>query len=136
MQQKKIAKEQWHRFCEEFNRAHHGWLVTLLATESARMDIEPDEAEQDARHLTPMVPLHGVLLEAAQDGMHVGVEVGPEEHRMTHVLPGPVAGLFSLSEDEEHLGLRIDDVKGGSTLVRFRSAASPEALDGIAPSEM
>jgi hypothetical protein len=51
---------------------------------------------------------------------------------MTHTIDRPTRVMFQQSQAGEHQGLEITSADGTTTVVRFRTAMKPEALDGIA----
>lgn len=130
-----IPAIQWQEFCESFTRQHHGWLVNMCRLDTRAM--ERNEApEQEAVRLFPVNrPLQEVRQRQNGDQAEIIVTAGTGKDE-TSVLIEDAIALFSLRNGDVHHGLRIDSRSGATTLIKFRAAADPEALDGLAASEL
>ena len=117
-----IAHDQWTAYLDSFSREHLDWLVTveIRSPEGRLMVVEQR-------------PLKGVSVDRAEDLDRAYIEVGdaPGAH-MTHTVERPVRVTFKQSPSGKHQGLEIATANGTTTVVRFRSAMEPEALDGVA----
>ncbi|RRQ21002.1 hypothetical protein [Thiohalobacter thiocyanaticus] len=135
LKQIEVPVAQWPEFCETFDRAHHGWLVTVTDIATARLDPPPSQPEREGKTISREQPLRRVTLARRREAMELVIEVGEGEEAIT-VPAGPVMKLFRLRVNDQHQGLRIDTANGRSTLIWFRTPALPEALDGLAPEEL
>lgn len=128
-----ITADQWPRFCEDFSRQHRGWLVTTGTLERAHR-IPEEELDDGSWHRTARdLPFSGLSLEPnhrdlvmmlGEGKLHISEPI----HQVTRIC--------MLETDEgAHAGLRIEKSNGSGVLLRFRVAARPESLDGVAASE-
>lgn len=117
MNQREIPRQEWPQFLESFGRRHRAWLATV--------EEWPRGAPETTRALDQ--PLESL---GAEDGAIVIRFRDTPELR--------VDALRELRLDVtargEELGLDFDTGRG-VTRLRFRAAALPEELDGMAPSE-
>ncbi|MDZ7754100.1 MAG: hypothetical protein U5S82_21280 [Gammaproteobacteria bacterium] len=126
-----IPPREWAAFCARFGDQHHGWLVEVsrLATR---------EAADEGAEATPLMagyrPLTGVTTQTSGGRTAVVVTAGDGDDGVSLVVDDVVA-LYSRRIGDAHQGLRIDSADGTTTLVQFRTAAVPDALDGLAESE-
>ena len=54
----------------------------------------------------------------------------PDDH-VSHIINGPTRVVLEETEEGAHKGLRIEAADGETTLLRFRSPALPETVDGV-----
>ncbi len=117
-----IPHEQWLAFLDSFSRQHLDWLVTI-EVESLPGTLIAVEQRQ----------LKGISIDRAdgKERAYIQVGYGTKEH-ITHIVDSPTHIRFKRSETGAHEGLEIESADGTTTVIRFRSAARPEMLDGIA----
>ena len=117
-----IAHNQWRGYLDSFSREHMDWLVTVeVRSPEGRLII----VEQQ--------PFKGVSLDRAEGVERAYVQVGDgAETHVTHMVERPVRVVFRQGPSGEHQGLEIGSANGTTTVIRFRSAMRPEALNGIA----
>jgi len=131
MENIEIPSAEWVEFCERFSDQHHGWLVQVSR-------LPTREAGHDNPAATPLMggylPLTGVTIRTSGEATAVVVTAGGDDEGGSLVVDDVVA-LFSQRVGDAHQGLRIDSADATSTLVRFRAAAVPDSLDGLAESE-
>jgi hypothetical protein len=130
-----IAQSDWQQFCEDFSRQHHGWLVSISQLDTTAVEPDADAGPQGARLFPGHSPLQEVRKGRSDDRFEIMVTVGEGTEETSFLIENAVA-LFRRRKGEAHQGLRIDSGDGKTTLVEFRSAAVPEALDGLADSEL
>jgi len=117
MNQREIPRREWPQFLESFGRRHRSWLATV--------EEWPREAPERTRAVDQ--PLESL---DAQDGA-IAIHLG--DGAVVRV-EAPQSLRVDITERGEELGLDLDSARG-VTRLRFRAAALPEELDGIAPSE-
>ena len=117
MNQREIPRQDWPEFLESFGRRHRSWLATV--------EEWPREAPERTRAVDQ--PLESLGVEDGAIAIHLG------EREVLRV-DAPQALRVDVTERGEELGLDLDSARG-VTRLRFRAAALPEELDGIAPSE-
>jgi len=117
MNQREIPRREWPQFLASFGRRHRSWLATI------------EEWPRGAPERTRAVdrPLESLGAEDGAIAIHLG---GGEVLRVE----APRALRVDVTARGEELGLDLDTARG-TTRLRFRAAALPEELDGIAPSE-
>lgn len=131
MTQMDIPPAKWPEFLSEFNRLHHGWLVTVGVVDT---DLLARAPHPQAYVVSEQEPLEEIR--ASTGGEDVAIVTGRERGRIAHYVHNPMRLLLDRSEEGTDESLRIDDDAGRSTLVRFRSTLPPEALDGLAETEL
>jgi hypothetical protein len=115
-----VAPSEWGSFLENFSRQHQNWLVTIeVATPKGRLVVVAQRR------------LKGMSLEsAAKKRAYIEVSDKPDEH-ITHAVNAPTRLIFKRTQAGAHQGIEIMSADGSITTIRFRSAAWPEAIDGI-----
>jgi len=132
MAEAEIPPEQWQSFCNQFSQQHHGWLVTLSVVETKRLETDLGAAESAARPLARDATFQGITAELRDKNIELVLFVGEGPQRISHSVQQPLRICFAQTRQGAHQGLRIDAADGETTLVRFRTAALLETLDGIA----
>ena len=117
MNQREIPRRDWPEFLASFGRRHRSWLATV--------EEWPREAPERTRALDQ--PLESLGAEDGAIAIHLG-------HGEVLRVEAPRALRVDVTARGEELGLDLDTARG-TTRLRFRAAALPEELDGIAPSE-
>jgi hypothetical protein len=129
-----IPESEWQQFCERFTRQHHGWLVGMRQLDTR--DLLRGETAAQAR--VRLFPGNRLLQEVREgrsnDSVEVMVTVGEGADETSYLIEDAVA-LYSRRAGDAHQGLRIDSNHGKTTLIEFRTAAEPQALDGLAEAE-
>ena len=117
-----IPREQWKNFFDSFSRQHEGWLATLevFATDLG--------AQEEAREL----PLSGISLSSAKNEDSIALSLGkePEDH-ITHIIQKPEQVWVERTSEGVNTALEIESKDQTKTLLRFRSPALPELVDGV-----
>jgi hypothetical protein len=121
MQNRQVPQSEWFTFFKGFSRRHEDWLVTVRVV-SSRLG-----SQVEARDL----PLEGIV--ATPDGqgpisIHVGRAV---DKHMEHEVVEPLQVWVELTDDGGEAALEIESRDGTKTILQFRSAPPPEAVDGI-----
>jgi hypothetical protein len=117
MNQREIPRGEWPAFLDWFGRRHRSWLATV--------EEWPREAPERTRAVDQ--PLESLAPEGGAIAIHLG---SGEVLRVE----APQALRVDVTARGEELGLDLE-TSGGVTRLRFRAAALPEELDGVAPSE-
>ncbi len=117
MNQREIPRPEWPDFLASFGRRHRSWLATV--------EEWPHEAPERTRAVDQ--PLESL---APEDGA-IAIRLGSGEVLRVEA---PQALRVDVTPRGEELGLDLE-TRRGVTRLRFRAAALPEELDGVAPSE-
>ena len=129
-----VPRPRWPEFCAGFSREHHGWRVTLLRAPAPEMEADPAAALAAAERLASEGPLQALECSEHDHRFDITVQVGDGEGQVVRLQD--VVALRDERQGRAHQGLRIDTADGASVLVAFRVAAPPEALDGLAETEL
>jgi hypothetical protein len=117
-----VARDEWAEFLDSFSRQHRAWLATVERPASGSFS--------DPRPLVAVVP--------RQDGDGVtAIEIAfGESHGDIVRVDNPIQIRVRKTDDGADRGLDIVDDHGMCTQVRFRAAAVPEMVDGVAPGQL
>jgi hypothetical protein len=130
----KIPENEWPQFCEGFTRQHHGWLIGMRQLNTAELQRDEASGYKPIELFTGNRSLQEIR-QGYKDGLvEIMVTVG-EGLEETSFLIEDIVALYRRKVADAHQGLRIDSNNGTTTLIEFRVAAEPEALDGLAKSE-
>lgn len=119
---REIPRDDWINFLDSFSRQHEGWLVTIDQEKPERRSTEAENR-----------PLTGISTDHldSRDQVYVSVDKQASEH-LTHTITQPRRIRLIVTQSGAHETLEIESASGSRMLVRFRSPARPETLDGIA----
>lgn len=122
MATKEIPREAWTEFFDSFSRRHEGWLVTVQVLGSVGAQVEARE-----------LPLRGISSD--RDGKNtISIMVGAtSEKRATHIIGKPTHVHVEETAAGADRALQVESESGETTLISFRSAVSPEMVDGVLP---
>lgn len=132
METRAIPADQWSDYCARFARQHRGWLATLSRLPTA--DLQTGEPVVAEAIYSDNRPLTDIRARRGEDGVEVMITLGGDDGDSA-LRVEDVVTLHSRRLAGADEGLRIDSRDGTSTLLEFRAAADPEALDGLADSE-
>jgi len=122
MTTEEIRPSQWREFFDAFSRAHEKWLATIEV-------LGPMGAQEEAREL----PLMGVTAEEQSHGGAIEITVGDGDQTLTHSIGEPTRVQVERTSEGAEAAVQIESKSGERTLLRFRSAVSPELVDGMLP---
>jgi hypothetical protein len=116
-----IAREAWTTTLDEFSTAHQGWLVSLDVldvTIGAQSEVDD-------------LPLLGVSVGGPHESA-VTIAAGRSwtEH-VTHTIHSPTRVQLERRDDGADVALQIESADGAKAILRFRTAARPETVDGM-----
>jgi hypothetical protein len=123
MPSRDIPREQWMTFLDSFSRQHERWLVNVeVVTDGLGAHREVREKR-----------LIGVSADLkSRDSSTISIIAGDRsDDHVNHIINGPTRVALEETEEGAHKGLRIEAADGETTLLLFRSPASPETVDGI-----
>ena len=125
MPSRDIPREQWMTFLDSFSRQHERWRVNVeVVTDGLGAHREVREKR-----------LIGVSADLkSRDSSTISIIAGDRsDDHVNHIINGPTRVALEQTEEGAHKGLRIEAADGETTLLLFRSPASPETVDGILP---
>ena len=117
-----IPRDTWTKTLDEFSRLHAGWLVSLDVLDSTT-GAQPEVVD---------LPLLGVSGGRADDSA-ITISAGRSwaEH-ISHTIHAPTRVQLERREDGADIALQIESADDAKVILRFRVAALPETVDGIA----
>ena len=117
-----IPQTEWNEFLEAFSRRHEHWLAT----------IETHDLETGETVASRFTPLQSIQLDLEdQRNPRINVTVRSDEKEIKHILFRPSEVTLEVADDGNDKAIRVVSLNTVTT-VRFRVAASPELLDGVA----
>ena len=121
---REIPRNGWADFFDGFSRRHEGWLVTIEILDKQLGD--QIEVENKA--------LKGIVVERHRDPRVIDIFIWnkPDED-VAHIIDRPTRVWVQETERGAEAAVEIESEDHGTTLLRFRSAALPETVDGVAP---
>jgi hypothetical protein len=123
MQTTEITPESWFQRLDEFTAMHEGWLVS----------VDVLDPEIGAQPEIENLPLLGVSPDRIDHDPTIVVSVARSatEH-FTHVVRKVTHVYLERTDEGADAALQIESADGSKTILRFRTAALPETVDGIA----
>lgn len=117
-----IPRREWSSKLDEFSRMHDGWLVSLDIVMAQSIS-----AQREFRQL----PLVGITAEPF-DGGTISIAVAePTGDHVTHTIHSPTHVFIDKTETGANAALEIDSADGTKAVLRFRTTALPETVDGV-----
>ena len=117
-----IPQTEWNEFLKAFSRRHEHWLVT----------IETHDLKTGETVASRFTPLQSIQLDLEdQKNPRINVTVRSDEKEIKHILFRPSEVTLDVADDGNDKAIRVVSLNTVTT-VRFRVAASPELLDGVA----
>jgi len=122
---REIEREQWPDFFDAFSRRHEGWLVTIEVLDKELGD--QIEVENKA--------LKGIVAERKRDPRVIDIFVWnkPDEDA-SHIIDKPTRVWVEETDEGAEAAIEIESEDHGTTLLKLRTPALPETVDGIGPS--
>ena len=117
-----IPQTEWSEFLEAFTRRHEHWLIT----------IETNDLKTGETVASRFMPLQFIQLDLEdQKNPRINVTVRSDEKEIKHIFFRPSELILDVSDDGNEKAIRVTSLNTVTT-IRFRVAASPELLDGVA----
>lgn len=132
-----IDKGRWPHFCPTFARRHRGWLVSVHERDTAALPADATDEPMPAEGLVAQdMALHGIDCQTPEaEGASLTLALAGPNGPLTYAIADPVRLSLERTATGADQGLRIDSDTGRTVFLRFRAAAQPEALDGLADLE-
>ena len=116
-----VPRREWSSRLDEFSRIHDGWLVSLVIKAKSA-------GEQREFRLMPLV---GITAEPT-DGGTISIAVAePTGENLTHMIHAPPRGSVEETDAGATAALEIESADGTKAVLRFRTTARPETVDGV-----
>ena len=121
MQTVKIPRDTWPQAFEHFNAIHEGWLVSVDV-------LTPTIGAQPEVHDLPLV---GIVAEPQGGGtISIGVARSGFD-QITHTIHSPTSVWIERTDEGADAALQIESAEGITTIVRIKTPALPETVDGV-----
>jgi hypothetical protein len=122
MQTAEIPRDRWRQALNEFSAIHEGWLISIEVLASAI------GAQLEVHDL----PLVGVVAESPRGADTISVFAAKSgfDH-VAHIIHSPTRVWIERTDQGADVALQIESGEGTMTLVRFRTPALPEEVDGV-----
>jgi hypothetical protein len=122
MQTVQIPREAWSQTLNDFSAMHEGWLVSVDVL-SAEIGAQPEVHD---------LPLVGVVAEPDGDGGTITISAARQAAgQITHTIHSPTRVWIERTDEGADAAVQIESADGAKTIVRFRTPALPETVDGV-----
>lgn len=122
MQTLEIRRDSWSRTLAEFSASHEGWLISVDV-------LTPTIGAQPEVHDLPLV---GVVAEPHNGGGAITIAAGRSgAGQITHTIQSPTRVWIERTDAGADVALEVESAEGMTTIVRFRTPALPETVDGV-----
>jgi Family of unknown function (DUF5335) len=117
MQTVEVQPARWPQALAEFSAVHEGWLVSvdILAPSLG--------AQPEVRDL----PLVGVVAEPR----NIIIAAARPEGQITHTIHSPTHVRIERTNEGADVAIQIDSAEGTTTILRLKTPALPETVDGM-----
>jgi hypothetical protein len=117
-----ISRRDWSGRLDEFSRMHEGWLVSLDIVMARSIG-----AQREFRQM----PLVGITAEPIDGGTITIAVAEPAGGHVTHTIHSPTHVFLDRTEKGANAALEIESADGMKAILRFRTTALPETVDGV-----
>lgn len=116
-----IPRNAWPETFKEFSAMHQGWLISVDV-------LAPTIGAQPQVHDLPLV---GVTAEPRNGAGTITISAATSSvGQITHTIHSPTKVWIERTDGGADAALQIESADGPTTIVRFRTAALPETVDG------
>jgi len=118
----KIARDAWPQALDQFSAVHEGWLVSVDI-------LTPTIGAQPEVHDLPLV---GVVAEPNAGGGTISISAANASFdQITHTIHSPTSVWIERTEEGADAALQIESAEGTTTILRLKTPALPETVDGV-----
>lgn len=122
MQTVQIPREAWSQTLDDLSAMHEGWLVSVDVL-SAEMGAQPEVHD---------LPLVGVVAEPDGDGGTITISAAHQDAgQITHTIHSPIRLWIERTDEGADAAVEIESADGTKAIMRFRTPALPETVDGV-----
>jgi hypothetical protein len=122
---REIERAQWPDFFDAFSRSHEGWLVTIEVLDKELGD--QIEVENKA--------LKGIVAERRGDPKVIDIFVWNKPNEdSSHIIDKPTRVWVEETNEGADAAIEIESKDHATTLLKLRTPALPETVDGAGPS--
>ena len=116
-----VPRQDWRRTLDEFSTMHEGWLVSLDLL-APTLGAQPQICDLPLRGITAETDAHAsaiTIAAARSDG-----------DQLTHVIQSPTHVRIERTDKGADVALEIESADGTAAILRFKTVALPETVDG------
>ena len=122
MQTVNIPRDAWPQALDQFSAVHEGWLVSVDILAST-LGAQPEVHD---------LPLVGVVAEPHEGGGTISISAARSGFdQITHTIHAPTAVWIERTDEGADAALQIESAEGATTIVRLKTPALPETVDGV-----
>jgi hypothetical protein len=117
-----VPQREWTRTLDEFSSIHNGWLVSLDVL-GPELGVQPQIRD---------LPLRGVTAETSlrSPAITIAAGRGDGEH-ISHIIHSPTHVRIERTDEGADVAMQIESDDGLAAILRFKTVALPETVDGI-----
>ena len=117
-----VPQREWTRTLDEFSSIHNGWLVSLDVL-GPELGVQPQIRD---------LPLRGVTAETSLRSPAITISAGRGDgEHISHIIHSPTHVRIERTDEGADVAMKIDSDDGLAAILRFRTVALPETVDGI-----
>jgi hypothetical protein len=117
-----IPRKDWQRALDEFSTVHDGWLVSLDVL-GPTLGVQPEIRD---------LPLRGVTAEAGGPDPTIMISAARDDgEHITHIIHSPTHVRLEKTNEGADVALQVESLEGMATILRFKTVALPENVDGM-----
>jgi hypothetical protein len=116
-----IPRADWSRALKEFSASHQGWLVSLDIL-SPTIGAQPEITD---------LPLVGVTFEPDDGGTMTMTAAPSADDHITHAIRSPSRVWIERTDAGADVALEVESADSTKAILRFKTAALPETVDGV-----
>jgi len=122
MQTVEIPRDAWPQALDQFSVIHEDWLISVDV-------LAPAIGAQPEVHDLPLV---GLVAEPRDGGGIITISAArPGVGQITHTIHSPTRVWIERTDEGADAALQIESAAGTTTIVRIRTPALPETVDGV-----
>jgi uncharacterized protein DUF5335 len=119
-----IPRADWPAKLDAFSAVHEGWRISLDVL-TPEIGAQPEVAD---------LPLRGVTAEVGSRDSTITIAAGSKDsEQVTHTIHAPTRVQLEQDDTGADVALQVES-KAARTILRIKSPALPETVDGFPPS--
>jgi len=117
-----VPQRDWTRTLDQFSAVHDGWLVSLEVV-GPLLGAQPQIRE---------LPLRGITAETGSPDPVITIAAAQADgEQITHIIHAPTQVQIERTNDGADVALQIRSGDGTASILRFRTVALADSVDGI-----
>jgi hypothetical protein len=117
-----VPQKDWTRTLNEFSSLHQGQPVSLYVV-APTIGVQPQIRE---------LPLRGVTAESGPRGSAITISAARfDGEQITHLIPSATHVRIERTNEGADVALEIESDEGLAAILRFKSTAPSNAVDGV-----